>query len=611
MPWSDGDYLTPFNLNAKNFVGTKTVNAAFYKTASITNEAAITLAIVAAALLGSGAAVWVPGSMLPYNASLVTYNQNVRMLREGGNPEYFDVKAFGAAGDGVADDTTAIQRAITACVGTGLNPFGGIIYFPSGRYVYTATLQIPVTANITVTLKGAGMRNTYLYPSGPSTNFSLNSDSQRVCFIVGALTPDAAGVFTNVSTYIGWEDLSQNGSLISSGSVVAHQLTELNYGWMKNAIIEAFPNNSVGLYLRGSTVTGGLGTGTTAPHTRLCRFDNCLIVTIGSNNLGGTPVLLQNADENDWYNCVHGTTPGQTVSADSIIATNIQLGRNNRFFGVLYSGDTTALKTGYVGLKFGPPVNAAGVPNGGVNQNQDYGAVAEGFDICFWVGADASGNTLGNYVNCANPSIYTTAWKDDTPSGGGFTGGGAGGNTFLCPLLGIMQQSVMQACAPTATFLNNSTTPAVTGSNSWVAGNSSPTSITDFLQGQDGQRLLIRFSNGNTTIRDTANSGVGNIRTIGRADYVGSTEMIMEFQKIGNIWQMISPPRWEGGPFFGFGTAVATNAVRGFVYLPSCAGTPTGVPFNLVTGSVPMIFDTTGVKLWIYTGGSWKGVVVA
>jgi len=62
-----------------------------------------------------------------------------------------------------------------------------------------------------------------------------------------------------------------------------------------------------------------------------------------------------------------------------------------------------------------------------------------------------------------------------------------------------------------------------------------------------------------------------------------------------------------------FGTtasALATTTTDGFPYLPTCAGTPTGVP-TAYTGYVPMIFDTTGVKLWIYTGGAWKGVVVA
>jgi hypothetical protein len=62
---------------------------------------------------------------------------------------------------------------------------------------------------------------------------------------------------------------------------------------------------------------------------------------------------------------------------------------------------------------------------------------------------------------------------------------------------------------------------------------------------------------------------------------------------------------------FGSGSAIATTATAGYVMFPSCAGTPTGVPTAQGAGKIPMIFDTTGVKLWFYTGGAWKGVVVA
>lgn len=61
----------------------------------------------------------------------------------------------------------------------------------------------------------------------------------------------------------------------------------------------------------------------------------------------------------------------------------------------------------------------------------------------------------------------------------------------------------------------------------------------------------------------------------------------------------------------GTGAALATTATGGFACIPTCAGTPTGVPVGVTAGNVPMIFDTTGVKIWIYTGGAWKGVVVA
>jgi hypothetical protein len=45
--------------------------------------------------------------------------------------QIFNVKAYGAKGDGVTDDTVAIQAAVTAAQATG---YGGEIYFPPGAY---------------------------------------------------------------------------------------------------------------------------------------------------------------------------------------------------------------------------------------------------------------------------------------------------------------------------------------------------------------------------------------------------------------------------------------------------------------------------------------------
>lgn len=54
--------------------------------------------------------------------------------------------------------------------------------------------------------------------------------------------------------------------------------------------------------------------------------------------------------------------------------------------------------------------------------------------------------------------------------------------------------------------------------------------------------------------------------------------------------------------------AVATNATNGFLYIETCAGTPTGVPTGY-TGRVPIVYDTSANKIWFYNG-SWRGVVV-
>lgn len=523
----------------------------------------------------------------------------------------FNVKNYGAKGDGSTDDTTSIKTAIS----DGISKGGGVIYFPAGNYIFTSTIQLPVALNSgQIIFKGAGMRITYLFPKGPSTNFTP-APLFPACLVFGTTTPDAAGVFTNVTQYEGMEDMSVNGSLITTGNVVGVQFTEMQYGWLKNVIIEAFPNAPIELYLRGATVTGGLGTGTTAPHTRLCSFTNTVIATAGSGNAGGFAAILQNADENDFINSSFSCTSGQAVAANSIKTVLIQMGRNNRFFGVLYSGDTTALKSGYTGLVFGPPVNEAGVANGSVLQNQDYGAVAEGFSKCFWVQADSSGNTLGNSVVNANPSIYTTDWQDDVQptNPGGFVLGGQGGNCFYAPMLGRMILACREPAAPTAVFVDLSTTPSISGSNVWTASNSAGTIITNFLNDTDGQRILIRFTNGNTTIRDVNNGGGGNIRNYGRQDIVGAVNWCVQYQKIAGVWHQISPVRFEGGQGAIYGAALATNAVRGFFYLPSSAGPPTGVPTDIPTGSVPFQIDTsTGTgRIYVYIGGTWRFVAVA
>jgi hypothetical protein len=51
--------------------------------------------------------------------------------------------------------------------------------------------------------------------------------------------------------------------------------------------------------------------------------------------------------------------------------------------------------------------------------------------------------------------------------------------------------------------------------------------------------------------------------------------------------------------------ALATNVTDGFLYISTCAGTPTGTPTTF-TGRVPMIYDTTNNKFYIYNSG-WKG----
>lgn len=51
--------------------------------------------------------------------------------------------------------------------------------------------------------------------------------------------------------------------------------------------------------------------------------------------------------------------------------------------------------------------------------------------------------------------------------------------------------------------------------------------------------------------------------------------------------------------------ALATNATDGFLYIPSCAGTPTGTP-TAYTGRLPIIIDSSANKLYFYSSGAWR-----
>jgi polygalacturonase len=81
------------------------------------------------------------------------------------------VKDFGAVGNGVADDTVAIQAA--------LNSGAGTVYFPEGTYPVSTALTVP--SNITLT--GDGVGNTKLTVVGTGTNnifYALNRQNIKI-----------------------------------------------------------------------------------------------------------------------------------------------------------------------------------------------------------------------------------------------------------------------------------------------------------------------------------------------------------------------------------------------------------------------------------------------
>src|SRR5262249_29143957 len=77
-----------------------------------------------------------------------------------------NVKDFGAVGDGVADDTAAVQAAINAASAWGLNNYGAMwgcdVFLPPGVYKISSAPQNN-TERSYVTLRGSGQYSCMLY----------------------------------------------------------------------------------------------------------------------------------------------------------------------------------------------------------------------------------------------------------------------------------------------------------------------------------------------------------------------------------------------------------------------------------------------------------------
>lgn len=85
----------------------------------------------------------------------------------------FNVKDYGALGNNVADDTTAIQNACNAAAN------GGTVYFPPGNYLVNSA-QITVS-HVGTVLRGSGAENTFINIGSSFTGASVFNLTANTC----------------------------------------------------------------------------------------------------------------------------------------------------------------------------------------------------------------------------------------------------------------------------------------------------------------------------------------------------------------------------------------------------------------------------------------------
>ena len=115
--------------------------------------------------------------------------------------DYVSVKDFGAVGNGVDDDTDAINRALTRVYGSSQSQIAGsyhrTIYFPAGTYRVTGTVNIPPYTR----MQGEGKRTTVIEGShaGPIAQFvdSFEQSGANYGAAVGSIEPEIAEYHIN------------------------------------------------------------------------------------------------------------------------------------------------------------------------------------------------------------------------------------------------------------------------------------------------------------------------------------------------------------------------------------------------------------------------------
>lgn len=88
----------------------------------------------------------------------------------------YNVKDYGALGNGVADDTAAIQAAVTAATN------GGIVLLPPGNYLVNSTAV--TVANVGTVLRGSGAENTFITIGSSFTGASVFNFTANTCEVM-------------------------------------------------------------------------------------------------------------------------------------------------------------------------------------------------------------------------------------------------------------------------------------------------------------------------------------------------------------------------------------------------------------------------------------------
>jgi len=244
--------------------------------------------------------------------------------------DYISVKDFGAVGNNVANDVTAIQAAINAAASLpasgGSSGLGGIsgatVYFPSGVYRINSGITIPDG----VKLVGSGERATVIKYYGSGSAVANPTPGTRIGKIgIMEMTIKDEGTGT-IGLDLDSVSYSEFQSLWIDGFDTAVKINSPTSGW---SVYNRFYNVTANLCTTGYWLTG---TSSNAHSFYSCRYNT------DTPNTNGIGWYIQNSNGNQVIAC-HGDMVSNNTYFAKLTASSANLTDGNVFWGNRIEGE--------------------------------------------------------------------------------------------------------------------------------------------------------------------------------------------------------------------------------------------------------------------------------
>jgi hypothetical protein len=529
------------------------------------------------------------------NASLVSYTagftgavaQTVQTKLE----QYVSVKDFGAVGDGITDDTAAIQSAATALTQ------GQTLYFPAGQYLIGQVI-FDGKSNIAVSAYGARFTLT-----GNNAGFLVKGVCSNISVLGGTITGDGVNRDASPSTaQIGWMFGNETGAFVQNVFVRDVIVDSANIGFKFAAGTGGGSGNTNFVKIAGCQakdivgLVGGIGYG-----FQFSQAPNSVISDCVAINCGRHGIYFAEGRNYAATNCVIKDHRSTVFTGAYRVAMSISRSRNvavsNCVFDNCFDGtiavDVDTGGTAPDNVSYGTAITNCTFLNSEladirIGTVPAVDGTVYNVSISNCVIVRKSGNTVKSIIVEGGERIkITDNLIDATAAPAGYRAIGLNAtsgatytndveivrNTINSPEYGVEIESALQTgtsrvrvmdnkiVATTAELLfvggenittnNNLIYNRTSGKNSLRVYSSSgsnviipvggldeltlsasgATTIANFSGGLEGQELTLYFTNGNTTLLNT------NFYTAGALNFTGTASDTLTMVYMGGFWR--------------------------------------------------------------------------